>query len=189
MPQARAGSMRLLALGCAISLRAMAWAEFSAALAAFLGGHILPMRLRAPLVARIGQRAYLVGYSLLSIGLLYWLIVAAGRAPYVEIWAQAGWMRWLVNLAMPLAFLLGATGGMAGVMAGFAIWSGTHLLANGDLAHVVMFGLLLGYAGLGLVMARGLALRLTWRRVAVALILWAVLFHLHPLVIGVSPAP
>lgn len=189
MPQAAVGSMRLLRGGGGTSLAAMEWAEFSAALAAFLGGHVLPMRWRGALVVRFGRRAYLLGYSLLSLVLLYGLVVAAGRAPWVGIWPQAGWMRWLVNLAMPLACLLGATAGMAGVMAGFVLWSGTHLLANGDLAHVVMFGLLLAYAALGLALSRHRALRLTWRRAAVALVLWAALFHLHPVLIGVSPLP
>ncbi len=169
----------------------MDWAEFILALAAFLGSHIIPARLRGPLVARLGRRAYVIGYSLLSLALLYWLVVAAGRAPFVEIWPQWPWTRWLVNIAMPLAILAGLTAGMAGLMAGFALWGGAHLLANGDLAHVVLFGLLLSYAGfgLGLALRRGLTLRRDWWRLALALLLWAALLHLHPLVIGVSPLP
>lgn len=164
------------------------WIEFPLALGAFLASHVIPMRLRGPLVARVGRRAYLFGYSLLSLGLLYWLILAAGRTPDVMLWPQAGWMRWLVNLAMPLAALLAATGGVAGLMTGFALWAGAHLVANGDLAHVVLFGLMLAYAGFGLTRSR-----LRWRvmpgRVAAALLAWAALFYLHPLVIGVSPHP
>ena len=168
----------------------MAWAEFSLALAAFLGSHVIPARWRGPLVARLGRRAYVIGYSLVSLGLLYWLIVVAGRAPYVELWPQQPWMRWLVNLAMPLAVLATAIGGMVGLMAGFTLWAGAHLVANGDLAHAILFGLLLGYAGFGLaIMRRRLVLRATWWRVAAAVLVWAALIHLHPLVIGVSPLP
>lgn len=169
----------------------MEWAEFTAALAAFLGSHVVPMRLRGPLVARFGKRAYVLGYSLLSLGLLYWLIVAAGRAPWVELWPQALWMRWGVNLAMPVAILLAAAGGMAGLMAAFALWAGTHLIANGDLAHVLLFGILLVYAlfGLAVGLRRGLRLVPGWRRIALAVVVWAALLHLHPLVIGVSPLP
>lgn len=166
----------------------MDWAEFILALAAFLGAHVIPVRWRGPLVARLGRRGYLLGYGLLSLGLLYWLIVAAGRAPWVELWPQAGWMRWLVNLAMPLAIVLALTGGMGGLMAGFALWAGAHLLANGDLAHVLLFGLLLAYALFGLGRAR-----FRWRLgpglVLAAPLVWAALVHLHPLVIGVSPLP
>ena len=169
----------------------MEWTEFSLALAAFLGAHVIPAGFRGPLVARLGRRAYLAGYGLLSLGLLYWLIVAAGRAPWVEIWPQAGWMRWLVNLAMPLAVLAPAVAGMPGLMAGFALWAAAHLVANGDLAHGILFGLLLAYAlfGLAISLRRGVRLNLGWPRILGAALVWAALFHLHPLVIGVSPMP
>ncbi|WP_347265752.1 NnrU family protein [Paracoccus sp. (in: a-proteobacteria)] len=170
----------------------MDWMEFILALAVFLGSHVIPARFRAPLIARLGQRGYVIGYSLLSLALLYWLVVASARAPFVEIWPQESWMRWLVNLAMPFAVLAPLVGGMTGLMAGFVLWAGAHLLANGDLAHVILFGLLLAYALLGLVLMarrRGLALRLDWWRIALAVAVWAGLFYLHPLVIGVSPAP
>ncbi|WP_374422388.1 NnrU family protein [Paracoccus sp. (in: a-proteobacteria)] len=169
----------------------MEWAEFSIALAAFLGSHVIPARFRAPLIARFGKRAYVIGYSILSLALLYWLIVASGRAPYVELWPQEPWMRWLVNLAMPLAVLAAAVAGMAGLMAGFALWAGAHLVANGDLAHGILFGLMLIYAlfGLGICLRRGVALRVAWPRLLAAAVIWAALFHLHPLVIGVSPLP
>lgn len=165
------------------------WIEFTAALAAFLASHIVPIRLKGGLVAVLGRRGYVAAFSLLSLGLLYWLILAAGRAPIVEIWPQQGWMRWLVNIAMPLAFGLGATGGMAGLMAGFALWAGAHLVANGDLAHVILFGLMLAYALAGLARVGRFRLRLTPMRLAVGAVLWAGAWHLHPAVIGASPMP
>ena len=169
----------------------MEWAEFSIALAAFLGSHVIPVRFRAPLIARLGKRGYVAAYSALSLGLLYWLIAASGRAPYVELWPHEGWMRWLVNLAMPLAVLAPAVAGMPGLMAGFALWAAAHLVANGDLAHGILFGLLLAYAlfGLAISLRRGVRLNLGWPRILGAALVWAALFHLHPLVIGVSPMP
>lgn len=169
----------------------MEWGEFALALAVFLGSHVIPARLRGPLVARLGKRAYIAGYSLLSLGLLYWLILAAGRAPFVEIWPQEPWMRWLVNLVMPVAVLAALTVGMAGLMAAFALWAAAHLIANGDLAHVILFGLLLIYAcfGLAISLRRGITLRPTWQRITAAVLIWAALLHLHPSVIGVSPLP
>lgn len=169
----------------------MQWMEFSLALGAFLGSHVIPARLREPLTARLGRRAYLVGYSLLSLGLLYWLIMAAGRAPFVELWPQQIWMRWLVNLIMPAAILAACLGGMAGLMAAFVLWSGAHLLANGDLAHAILFGLLFVYSvfGLAVGLRRGARFQPTWPRLALAVALWAVLLHFHAPVIGVSPLP
>ena len=195
------------------------WTEFILAFVAFLAAHLIPMRpaLKSPLIAVLGRAGYIAAFSLLSLGLLFWLLMAAGRAPFVEVWPQAGWQRWLVNLAMPLAIALtvlavgvanpfsfgGKTAGfdpdrpgLIGLtrhplMWAFAIWAGAHLLANGDVAHAVLFGLLLVYAlfGLALMARRGVALRLTWPRLLAAALIWAGLFHLHPLVIGVSPLP
>lgn len=166
------------------------WIEFTAALAAFMVSHVVPARLKAPLSAALGRRGYMLAFSLLSLALLYWLIVAAGRAPFVELWPQQGWMRWLVNLVMPVAFLLGATAGMAGILTGFTLWAGAHLVANADLAHAVFFGLMLAYALAGLARARpAFRLRLTPARIAIGLGLWAGMFHLHQVLIGVSPQP
>lgn len=169
------------------------WGEYSAAWALFLGAHMIPA-LPGPrgwLVARLGRRGYLAAFSLLSIGLLYWLILAAGRAPHVSLWDQPGWSRWLVNIAMPLAGLVAALAvGLSGLIAAFALWAGGHLVANGDLAHALFFGGMLVFALSGL-RRSGLpgAFRVTWQRLAVAVLVWAALLHLHPLVIGVSPLP
>ncbi|MDS9467021.1 NnrU family protein [Paracoccus sp. MBLB3053] len=169
----------------------MEWAEFSLALGAFLASHVIPARCRAPLIARIGRGGYVMGYSLLSLLLLCWLVVAAGRAPFVELWPQAIWMRWLVNLAMPIAFMVAMTAGMAGVMGAFALWAGTHLMANGDLAHASLFGLLLAYAlfGLSVALRRPLRVAARWPRCVAAALIWAAALSLHPLVIGVNPLP
>ena len=110
------------------------WIEYGAAWACFLGAHMIPA-LPGPrgwLIATLGRRGYLAAFSLLSIGLLYWLIVAAGRAPYVHLWDQPGWSRWLVNIAMPVAILIGTLSvGMSGLVVAFALWAGAIEAAEG----------------------------------------------------------
>ncbi|MDO5641424.1 MAG: NnrU family protein [Paracoccus sp. (in: a-proteobacteria)] len=223
------------------------WAEFLAAFAAFLAAHIIPMRprLKGAIIRRFGRAGYLAGFSLLSLALLYWLVLAAGRAPHVALWPHAIWQRWLVNLVMPLAILLavfaigarnpfafGGTGagfdparpGITGVtrhplMWAFALWAGAHLLANGDLAHLLLFGPLLAFALAGVIAAEARARRALpdfdrlaartsvvpgaalisgrWRprglpsapRLLIALLIWAGLYILHAPLIGVSPQP
>lgn len=224
----------------------MPWLLLIAAFAAFLAAHAIPMqpRLRGPLVARLGRGGYLAAYSVMSLGLLYLLILAVNAAPRIEVWPQAEWQRWLVNLAMPAAILLGACGigapnpfgaggraagfdpdrpGAAGItrhplMWAFALWAYAHLLVNGELAHVIFFGAMLVFALAGIAAAEARARRnpgfarlaahtsavpgvalLTgryhprglppWRRVAVGLLIWVVLYGLHPWLIGVSPQP
>lgn len=167
------------------------WIEFAAAMGCFLASHVVPVRLKALLTGALGRRGYVIGYSLLSLLLLGWLIAATGRAPYVELWPQQVWMRWLVNMVMPVAILLGVAGGMLGLMTAFLLWASAHLIANGDLAHVILFGLLLLYAGFGLVLGlrKGARWRVTPVRLGLGLGLWLGLYLLHPVLIGVSPAP
>jgi uncharacterized membrane protein len=147
----------------------VSWLGFAAALVVFAGSHYLPAVTgwREAMIGRFGRRAYFSVYGVVSVGLLAWVIVAAGRAPYVELWPALAWQRWLPNLAMPAAFVLAACGmgaaqpftlggrradrfdpaepGLAAVtrhplLLALALWSGAHLAANGDLAHVVVFG-------------------------------------------------
>lgn len=153
----------------------MAWLSFAALFAVFAASHYLPgaTGLRVGLIARFGRRAYFSAYGLLSLGLLAGLIQAAGTAPYVELWPALPWQRWVPALAMPFAFVLAVCGigrttpftlggsrsarfdpadpGLAAVtrhplFLALALWSGAHLVANGDLAHVLLFGTFLGMA-------------------------------------------
>ena len=159
---------------------AMSWLPFALALAVFAGSHYLPAATgwREALIARFGRRGYFTAYGLLSLLLLAWVIAAAGAAPYVELWPQLSWQRWVPNLAMPLAFVLAACGlgmaqpftlggrraarfdpadpGLAAVtrhplLLALALWSAAHLLVNGDLAHVILFG---GFLGMSLAAMR-----------------------------------
>ncbi|WP_375263186.1 NnrU family protein [Palleronia sp.] len=145
------------------------WPEFATALALFVGTHFLPTRrgLRDRLIEVMGRRVYFSVYGLVSLLVVVWLTVAANRAPYVSIWSQLEWHRWVPTLVMPVAILLAVLG--AGVAyphtlggrrsGGFdrsapgaaalsrhpllwalTLWSLAHLVANGDVAHVILFG-------------------------------------------------
>ncbi|QCO57665.1 NnrU family protein (plasmid) [Pseudorhodobacter turbinis] len=156
-----------------------AWVEFFVAFAVFMAAHRIPTapQTKVLLQARLGARGFTIAYSLLSTVLLAWLIVAAGRAPVVVLWDQAVWHRWLVNLVMPVALGLAVFGisapnplsfggkktgfdpdrpGIAGVLRhpllwALALWSTAHLLANGTLAHVILFGSFAGFSVFGMI--------------------------------------
>ncbi|MGO9984454.1 MAG: NnrU family protein [Rhodomicrobium sp.] len=161
------------------------WAEFLCALGVFLASHIVPARpaIRRTLRAWLGGGAYTIVYSLVSLGLFAWLIVAAGRAPHLQLWDFAPWQLWAPNLVMPLACLLVAFGiaakspfslgaredtgfdphrpGIAGItrhplLWAVTLWAAAHTVPNGDLAHVILFGLfaLFGLAGMAALDAR-----------------------------------
>lgn len=169
------------------------WGEYVVAWGCFLGAHVIPAAKgpRSWLMGHLGRRGYLAAFSVVSIMLLLWLIGAAGRAPYLPLWDSGLTGRWLVNLAMPVAILCGClAAGLSGLVLAFAIWAGAHLVANGDLAHVLLFGGMLAFALTGLARS-GVPqrLRLTPVRVSAGLVLWLALIWLHPHVIGISPLP
>ncbi|PTE21982.1 NnrU family protein [Cereibacter changlensis JA139] len=155
------------------------WLSFFAALFLFFATHFLPARggLREALIARLGRRGYFALYGGLSVALLAWLVAAAARAPYVELWPNLPWQRWAPTLVMPVALFLVVAGirlpypytlggrrdrpfnplypGFAAVtrhplLWALALWSGAHLLPNGDLAHVILFGSFLGLSLAGM---------------------------------------
>lgn len=221
------------------------WGGYALAFALFLLAHALPARpaWRARLVAGMGERRYLALYTLVSLALLYWLITAAGRAPYMPLWPMAPWQVWVPNLVMPLVFLLVALGlGIANpfsfggdarlafdperpgvlrltrhpLLLAIGLWAVAHMVPNGDLAHVLLFGGMALLAVLGMAMldrrrrrqwgeARFALLArntsspatLPWRlptglplgRAMLAALAYLLMLALHPHLFGVSPLP
>jgi len=215
------------------------WGEFVAAFAVFFASHALPVRpgIKAPIVRRIGARGFSLGYSALSLAMLTWLIVAAGRAPFVQIWPREIWQSWVPLIAMlPASIILAlaiarpnplsfggarnaafdpAQPGIIGwmrhpLLVAIELWAAAHIVPNGDLAHVILFGMFLGFAILGMRMidrrkrrqlgeAEWARLTKTARRVeitpgglsrvALGLGLYGLLIWAHAPVIGLSPLP
>lgn len=153
----------------------MTWAGFIGVFALFFATHSIPVRpaIKSRIVARVGSRGFVIGYSILSLVMLALLIRAAGEAPYVELWPQSVWQRHMVHLGMLtvcliLGFSIGrpnpfSLGGVDNdrfdpersgivrlirhpVLVALALWAGVHILPNGDLAHVLLFGILGGFA-------------------------------------------
>jgi uncharacterized membrane protein len=142
--------------------------EFLVAIAAFLVAHVVPPAppVRSRLIAWLGLRTYLVGYSLVSLTLIVWIISAGRRAPYLPLWDPAPWQALVPLLVMPLAMWLvlaglaevnplsislraagpGAEPGSAAavtrhpVLWGFLLWAGSHIPPNGDVVALILFG-------------------------------------------------
>lgn len=156
----------------------MTWLGFAGVFTLFFITHSIPVRPRVKqhITALVGRRGFGIGYSLLSLGMLALLIWAAGKAPYVQLWGQSPWQRHVVHLGMlavcvilaftiarPNPFSFGgahndrfdpACAGIVRltrhpVLLALALWAGLHLLANGDLAHVLLFGVLGMFAIVG----------------------------------------
>ena len=141
------------------------------ALAGFGLTHLIPVAppLRRRLAALLGERGYLIGYSLLSLAVLAWVARAYAEAPYVEIWPQDPLTyNWITLGGMGVAVALGVVGlmvpnpfslGRGGkgydparpgllrltrhpVLWAVILWAGAHIPPNGDAASLLLFGLL-----------------------------------------------
>ncbi len=218
------------------------WVPFISALTAFFLSHAIPARapVRARLVTVLGQKGYLLAYSALSVIVLAWLIVATANAPYVEVIPPWPVLRWVPLVVMPVVCWLAAAGltisnpfsfgglGKAGfdpdrpgilrttrhpLLAALMLWAGAHLLANGSLSHVILFGVFAGFAALGMTLIdrrTARSLEADWPRLSrntarfslrapspwpplhvwlASLAVFIVLIALHGAVIGVSPLP
>lgn len=152
--------------------------QFIAALLVFLALHMVPAipPLRAGLVGAMSRSNYLIGYSLASLLALAWLFHATMRLDFVPLWEAAASQAWIPLVLTPigLVFLVAgllspnpasitlrppdlAPGAITSVtrhpvLWGFALWAGSHLVPNGDMRSLLLFGSLLAFALLGMVM-------------------------------------
>lgn len=144
----------------------------------FILPHLIvsPTPARPALIGMMGERAYLGLYSAVSLGAIVWMAVAYGNAPYVPVWEPPVGLRHLSLILVPVAFVLlvlsvatpnptavpgrallekGEARGIFAItrhpmMWAFVLWAVAHLLANGDLASIILFGTILLVAGLGM---------------------------------------
>jgi uncharacterized membrane protein len=138
-------------------------------LVVFLGAHsvrIVAEGWRTGTVARIGPNAWKMVYSVVSLvgfGLIIWGFGQARMQP-VQWWSPPVGMRHAASLLTLLAFVLLAAAYVPGngikarvhhpMVLGVKVWALAHLLANGNSAHVVLFGAFLVWAVLNFSAAR-----------------------------------
>jgi uncharacterized membrane protein len=131
-------------------------------LALFIVVHLVPTRpsLRAGLVGTLRPGIYRGLFSLVSIAGLVLIVLAYGHMQGLgrgnpQLWVPPAWIKHVVFLLMiPAMILLVAAYVPSRIrsavghpfLTAIMIWAFAHLLANGDLASVLMFGLLLGFA-------------------------------------------
>lgn len=123
----------------------------------FLGLHLLPTcrSTRERLVARFGESGYKALFAVASILAFVLLVYGFATAPIVQIWTPPVWMRHLAMLLMIPAFIFLVAAYLPGrikavikhpMLTAIKTWALAHLLANGDLAGILLFGSFLAYA-------------------------------------------
>lgn len=180
----------------------------------FLGTHsvrIVADPWRSAQIGRIGPGAWKGLYTLVSIAGLTMIVIGYGAARKVPIalYSPPLWMHGVAAVLTLLAFVLIAAAYVPGtrikakvghpMVAGVKVWALAHLLANGTLADVLLFGSFLVWAVFNFIAARRRDRRAgtTYpagpiaqdvKAVVFGVISWAVFaFWLHGWLIGVRP--
>jgi uncharacterized membrane protein len=138
----------------------MGFALLIVGLVVFIGIHVLTTRreLRASLIARLGEGGYKALYSLVAVvGIV---LIAKGYSLYratewIDVWHPPLALRHLTVALMLPAVILVVASFIRGqiyaklkhpMLAGVKLWAVAHLLANGDLGSIILFGSILAWA-------------------------------------------
>ena len=172
----------------------------------FVGIHMVPAlgQTRAHLVSRLSLSGYKGLFTLFSLLGLSLMIYGKARAPHIDIWHPAPWSHDIAPILMlPSIILLAAAKFPTNIkrltphpmMWGFMLWSGTHLLANGDLASIILFGAIGAYSIIAILSANRRGARVSTTTVlpskeavviGFGVAVYVSLLFLHPMLFGVA---
>jgi uncharacterized membrane protein len=123
----------------------------------FLGIHLLPTfpHVRGGLIERLGENGYKILFAVLSIAGFALLVWGFAEAPVIQVWSPPAWTRWVAIVLMLPAFIFLVAAYVPGqikarvkhpFLIAIKTWALAHLIANGDLASIILFGSFLAYA-------------------------------------------
>ncbi len=120
-------------------------------LVVFFAIHLLPSRpaLHERLIARLGRKQYRLFFSLVAVIGLVLIVVGKSRAPFQSLYLPPAWGRHATMLLVLIAMVLLWASQMPTnikrltphpMLWAVIAWGSGHLLANGDVASVLLFG-------------------------------------------------
>lgn len=129
-------------------------------LALFLGIHlfITKREARAELIARVGESVYKIGFALVSalgLALIVWGFADYRATGWINVWTPPLAMKHITIALMLPAVIMVVASYIRGriyttlkhpMLAGIKLWAVAHLLANGDLGSIILFGSFLAWA-------------------------------------------
>jgi len=126
----------------------------------FLGAHTFTTRreARAQAIASMGEGGYKIVYALVSavgLALIVWGFAHYRASEWIQIWTPPKALKHLNVLLMLPAVILVVASYIRGriyvtlkhpMLAGVKLWAFGHLLSNGDLGGIILFGAFLAWA-------------------------------------------
>lgn len=131
-----------------------------AGLVVFLGMHMFTTQrdARARLIASLGEGTYKIVYSLVSIvglALIIWGFSWYRATGWIDVWHPPVATKHIAVALMLPAVIMVVASYIRGriyttlkhpMLAGVKLWAAAHLLANGDLGSIILFGSFLAWA-------------------------------------------
>lgn len=119
----------------------------------FIGLHLLrELGWRTALISRFGLGPYKGFISLALVLSIMLIVLGKADAPFIQVWVPPFSLRSITHLLMISACILFVAGVLPNsytrelighpMLMGVIIWGASHLLANGDLASLLLFGTL-----------------------------------------------
>jgi uncharacterized membrane protein len=126
----------------------------------FLGAHtfVTVRQARARVMARLGKPSYYVLFGVIAIvgiGLIAWGFSIYRQTGWIAIWSPPAFLHhitvglmWVSTVLVLAAYLPGHVKKWTKqpMLAGVKIWAFAHLLSNGDLGSILLFGSFLAWA-------------------------------------------
>jgi uncharacterized membrane protein len=126
----------------------------------FLGVHTLTTQreVRTRIITTSGEGGYKIGYSLVSaagLALIIWGFSRYRATGWIDLWYPPVALKHIAVALMLPAVILVVASYIRGriyttlkhpMLAGVKLWAAAHLIANGDLGSIILFGAFLGWA-------------------------------------------
>jgi uncharacterized membrane protein len=126
----------------------------------FFAAHVFTTRreARAQAIARLGAGTYKILYAVVSLAglaLIIWGFAHYRATGWIDVWYPPKAMKHITIALMLPAVILVVASYLRGriyatlkhpMLAGIKLWAAAHLLANGDLGSIILFGSFLGWA-------------------------------------------
>ena len=136
----------------------------------FFGIHMLPFypEYRALLIDKFdsdrieGEELYKVIFAVIVLLGLIFIGIGKGSMEFIGLWSTPIFFRYITVVLIPVAFILMVAAYMPNnikryvphpMLTGVIIWGATHMMVNGDVAAIILFGSFVVYSGVAIKLA------------------------------------